>query len=167
MTKIKILITSIISMTLLIGLTANFAFAGGDDVDEGSLVADAINALTAVMQNTATQGPEGEQGPEGPEGPAGPPGPPVGSTTIIVTSAGFTLGSGSPQGTVAACPANAPFVLGGGYDIVPFLPLGFDASLTSTRPLLAGDGWEVGVDTGSSPPPPGVHTIHAWAICAP
>ena len=43
--------------------TATPVFAPPEKAGGDTLVAAAIDALTAVMQNTATQGPEGEQGP--------------------------------------------------------------------------------------------------------
>jgi len=42
--------------------------------DGDSLVADAIDQLTAVITNTATQGPPGPQGPQGEQGETGPSG---------------------------------------------------------------------------------------------
>jgi len=54
-------------------VTGSMAFA--DKGDKNNPVAQAIDRLTAVMQETTTQGPEGPQGETGPQGEQGPTGP--------------------------------------------------------------------------------------------
>ncbi len=62
-------------------ITGSMAFADKDN-KKNNPVAEAIDRLTTVMQETTTQGPEG---PPGPIGPIGPP------NTLIVTERDVTL----------------------------------------------------------------------------
>jgi len=82
----KTITTLAIVTAFLIGTSMSFAisdYTAEAKKEEGpNPVANAIDRLTAVIQNTATIGP---QGPEGPPGPIGPP------NTLVVTERDITL----------------------------------------------------------------------------
>jgi hypothetical protein len=104
---------------------------------------------------TGPQGPAGQQGPAGPPGSQGAPGAPGPSTA---GAAGLDVQIVSNTATllaVATCPADHPYVVGGGADT------GIGDYLQESEPsLLSPGGWIAVSGPGLSA------LVTAWAICA-
>lgn len=95
------------------------------------------NGDTEVDWNqTGPQGPQGPAGATGATGPTGPIGPqgPAGPSTAGSGGLGVTVVSGTTTGNTLAvhCPANAPYVIGGGAD----------NTATNNSPLTASEPWD-------------------------
>jgi Collagen triple helix repeat (20 copies) len=95
------------------------------------------------------QGPAGSQGPQGPAGSPGPSTAGAAGLDIQIVSYGGTLLA------IATCPADHPYVVGGGADT------GNGDYLEESEPsLLNPGGWVAVSGPGLSAP------VTAWAICA-
>ncbi len=70
----KTIIIGLVALAFVVGSIMTGTMAEAKKEDKPDPVAAAIDRLTAVLQNTATQGPQGDQGIQGEQGPAGPAG---------------------------------------------------------------------------------------------
>ncbi len=150
--------------------TATLASAEKGGVGD-NLIADAIDRLAAVMQNTATQGPQGDQGPKGDtgdegdtgdQGPAGADGTP-GVLGFYITANSQTVEPGIVAQVFATCDLGDS-ITGGGFFYDAFINHQFDVfrSQPAGAPGESSNSWIVeGPNTGS-----GSATLHSRAMCA-
>ena len=184
MTRIgrKIIIAGATTLVLTAGASvATAAVMSSGPVDSSGVIHGCwSNALlngshVFVLQDAGTSCPKGttpiswnEQGPAGSPGPSGPAGPTgaAGPSTAGPSGLDVVLEQGSAGNrSIAYCPADHPYVLGGGYstynyEVIASFPVAGNGDGVGSEGS-SGNGWEVQTVDYPNGSPPG-----AYAICA-
>jgi hypothetical protein len=129
--------------------------AGANCANGGAKITDGSGNIAYACTGAAgPQGPAGAQGPAG-VGTAGPSG-----LDTVLASGTFSVPVGGLGGVVVTCPADHPYVLGGGgrweYVIASAGPY-----ISSSYPIDTGNWFVLGANNTSNP-----DTLEGWAICA-
>lgn len=140
------------------GATVTTEPAGTNCADGGAKITDGGgNTTYACTGATGQQGPAGPQGPAG-VGTAGPSG-----LDTVLASGSESVDAGSFGQVFVICPADHPYVLGGG-GLWDGNFLGIGPYISNSYPVNTGN-WHV---SGWNPQndPAGANTLEGWAICA-
>jgi hypothetical protein len=178
----KIVLTGAAALALLAGGTAAGAAIVGGPIDGSGVIhgcyypSNVHGSSRVVLQDTTTSCPAGstpiswnQTGPQGPQGATGAVGPqgPAGVDTAgpsgldVVQVSNFTNVDSQGFGQeIADCPADHPYVVGGG-GLWTDLPSSPGPAISQTFPFGPG-GWAVEGFNNTA----GLNVLEAWAICA-